>query len=497
MNRCHLIALLCLLGATALHGPSVRAQAPEHEAFFASTLAARERARAAGAELLAPDTFDRGMRDYERAVRISERGRDPDAFSRQLGRAEAFFVSAAQSAEVAAVTLAIPIASREAALAAQAPERAPALWEDAMEALDDAARQLERDVSNDVSDEADRAHEYFRQAELVAIKEALLTDARETISTVASDRVENEAPLTLAKARSLLDQATALLERDRYAQDEPVRLAALASYEARHASYLANQIRSVRDRTSSQEQLLLSWEEPLERLAARLGVEARFDRGWQALADALEQRIAALAGREDEVARLEAQLAGLQQQMTGLREELDGAMARERAYRRELAELDSAMAALEQVASEPPTPTPPAPCSEATFTRLFSLDEAEVLRENNRLVLRLVGLEFPSGQARLPADDPLLGKLAEALGQCEGHRLTIQGHTDARGDADSNRRLSQARADALRRYAVERLAIDDALVSAIGLGETRPIAGNDTAAGRARNRRTEVVIWPR
>ena len=71
--------------------------------------------------------------------------------------------------------------------------------------------------------------------------------------------------------------------------------------------------------------------------------------------------------------------------------------------------------------------------------------------------------------------------------------LTIEGHTDSRGDADMNEALSRARAQAVR-DALAQLGIDGERMSAVGYGETQPIADNATSEGRARNRRIAIVV---
>ncbi len=96
-----------------------------------------------------------------------------------------------------------------------------------------------------------------------------------------------------------------------------------------------------------------------------------------------------------------------------------------------------------------------------------------------------------------PASFPLLDSVAATL---ETHldisRLEIEAHTDSRGSAAYNKRMSQERAEAIRRYLVGK-GIPGARLVAVGYGEERPIDTNMTAAGRANNRRVELLVKAR
>jgi OmpA-OmpF porin, OOP family len=106
-------------------------------------------------------------------------------------------------------------------------------------------------------------------------------------------------------------------------------------------------------------------------------------------------------------------------------------------------------------------------------------------------------VQFESGSANLDADAlRILNILGSILRECTttgGLRAEIGGHTDSSGNDDSNRRLSQLRASAVRLALIERGADRERLVSR-GYGSSRPVADNETAEGRAQNRRT-TITW--
>ena len=105
-------------------------------------------------------------------------------------------------------------------------------------------------------------------------------------------------------------------------------------------------------------------------------------------------------------------------------------------------------------------------------------------------------LKFDSGSSRITAAGSfaILDEVAQALTDSTFiKRIRIEGHTDSAGEDASNLRLSQTRADAVKAELIKR-GIDPARMEAVGYGETRPLAPNTTARGRAENRRTEFNI---
>jgi outer membrane protein OmpA-like peptidoglycan-associated protein len=108
--------------------------------------------------------------------------------------------------------------------------------------------------------------------------------------------------------------------------------------------------------------------------------------------------------------------------------------------------------------------------------------------------VELVGLYFDFNLATLkPESDPALQEIAKAIGQAPTRALRIEGHTDSIGNEQYNSDLSQRRATAVKTALVQGFKVRDSLLSTAGYGESRPVESNDTLAGRARNRRVELV----
>lgn len=108
-----------------------------------------------------------------------------------------------------------------------------------------------------------------------------------------------------------------------------------------------------------------------------------------------------------------------------------------------------------------------------------------------RIVLRGVQFDFNSSAIR-PEAQPVLDQGAELLKQNPDVTVSVEGHTDAIGSEEYNMALSVRRAESVYRYLVNR-GVDPERLTVEGFGKTRPIADNDTEAGRAQNRRVELV----
>ncbi len=120
---------------------------------------------------------------------------------------------------------------------------------------------------------------------------------------------------------------------------------------------------------------------------------------------------------------------------------------------------------------------------------------AETKRTEQGLVSKLKSdILFDSGKSQLkPAADENLAKMAAIMKRYPENVLTVKGYTDATGSAARNRTLSEERALAVKNQLVSG-GIPADTVSVIGMGPDAPIGDNNTADGRAQNRRVEIEI---
>lgn len=185
----------------------------------------------------------------------------------------------------------------------------------------------------------------------------------------------------------------------------------------------------------------------------------------QAAIAANEQR-AAIASRQAELRRTQNQLA-MQQSLTQTQAQLAAEQQRRQEAERRTAE---AMAQLTSIAS--------------------------IKKETRGTVITLSGaVIFASNKAELlPAARAKLDQVATALKQSEPNaKFLVEGHTDSRGADDTNQELSSRRAAAVRDYLVQQ-GVPAERITSVGRGEADPVADNNTAEGRANNRRVEIIV---
>jgi len=444
---------------------------------------ALEAAQAANARLLAPRAFTAGLTAYVDAENDLARGRNIDRIRNRLSTAVGAFNDAVETAEIASITLAPLIKTRDDALNASADNFAVELWTEAEGAFDAASRRLESGDIRGARSRAETAEALFRDAELTAIKAQYLSQTRALLAQADQARVPRFAPKTYERAQALLAQAEQELNENRYDTDLPRSLAQQANYEARHAVYLAERVRILRDDDWTEEDVILAYEQPITEIAAAAERVAQLDAGTEPVTQELVAYIEDVRQRE---LQLEIDLDESRRRTVGLEEEIReldeqlGGVSQERVA---LVQRLEAEARIREQFSRVET--------------MFARDEARVSREGNGIIMRLVGLTFEVAKAEVdPGYGQLLQKVHDAVEIFPRSQVVVEGHTDSYGGDESNMALSRSRAEAVGAYLNTELGLAPFRVSAVGYGETRPIANNETPQGRARNRRIDIRIEP-
>ena len=137
-------------------------------------------------------------------------------------------------------------------------------------------------------------------------------------------------------------------------------------------------------------------------------------------------------------------------------------------------------------------PTPPAPAPAPRPTATESEIEKKLIATGQ---IRLENVYFETNKAMLlPESESSLNEAGEALEKFPGLGIEVQGHTDTRGTANYNLRLSQARAETVRSYLIDHFRLDRGNLIAKGYGESQPEVKEKNDEDRQRNRRVVLKV---
>lgn len=126
----------------------------------------------------------------------------------------------------------------------------------------------------------------------------------------------------------------------------------------------------------------------------------------------------------------------------------------------------------------------------------FKPDEAEAFQQGGKLLIRMKNVNFASGRAELPGSSLAgLAKVSEIAKALNASEIQVEGHTDSTGNDEQNKTISEQRAGAVASY-FQSNGFGDIKVQSVGYGFSKPVTTNKSKAGRALNRRVDIIITP-
>ena len=217
--------------------------------------------------------------------------------------------------------------------------------------------------------------------------------------------------------------------------------------------------------------------------------------------------LAYIAVRRAELAEAQAQVVAAVNERNKTAMDLRAAQAQNAADTRTALQRTEEQLALERQQAKQSAQTAEQRLAEEERARIAAEDKAKqtmldleklanVKQEQRGVVLTLSGsVLFKTGKATLlPQAKTKLQEVAKVLAVGD-QKMIIEGHTDSRGKATTNQRLSEARANAVRTYLISQ-GVPSARIESVGMGATAPVADNTSVEGRANNRRVEIVLPP-
>lgn len=433
------------------------------------------------ANLMAPESYKKAMDTYNQALRNFKDGKNLKDIKNKLAKVQKLLKKCLDVAKLGRVTFETTIKAREDALKANAPEHVKAMFDDAENAFVSAAKKLEKGDIKGVKKKIPTIDALYRKAELNAIKTSIIGNVRNLMSEAKAVEANKYTPIIYANAQKLLNESEAILNSNRRSESSAQEKAEAAEIEAKHAITLTRKIKWLKKNQKEWENFILDREILIEDIARELGFHATFDEGLDRPLKEIRKTVSILQREKkdllQEVSEKDKEISALNDKLKSYREKEQGLQAelQEKQYKLEMKKRREGLI--------------------HSVENMFAGNEAVVLRKGDDIILRLIGLTFPSGKATIrPEYFSLLATVQRAIRKFPNSAITIEGHTDSRGDARYNENLSFERASAVKKYLLANMGLDESRITAVGFGEKRPVASNDTANGRAKNRRIDVVI---
>ena len=347
--------------------------------------------------------------------------------------------------------------ARQMAIAAGANAMMPAEFEALDNKLRKAAEKVEEGDLEGAKKWRPEMIQGYGEVELAALKQDATEKARQDIADAIQKDADDFAPKTLKLAREELALAVAVLETNRTQRDKARGHALRSSQLAKRSVEITDLIRDFDRRDFSMEDIVLWYQKQLAWINEPSGEELPFYLPNQEVVDTLRNKLSTYA---------EMQQSELATRMD-LQSRLDTVEKQNR----------DAQARYDKIQD------------------LFSPAEANVYRQGHNVLLELHAFNFPSGQSEIQSENfALLDKIVTAIRVFPNPSVVVSGHTDSIGSNALNESLSQKRAETVASFLEKVGGFDKTRLTAIGYGESRPVASNETAEGRASNRRIEVLI---
>ena len=470
------LALGGLLSACAAGGPATRPPVDNPKELVAAFEGEVAGARDRQVQILAPGWFEKADQALADARRWLEAQAAVSKIADAVARGREHLGKAEEMAAVSRTALADLLPSREAARKAGAARLAA--YEDTEADFLRLTRAIEQNNLGYAIKNKERVKAAYHDLEISSIKGDALGEALALLDQLDALAARKHAPQTTALAFEKYQEADRFISQNPYASQEMNRMARDARFHANRALQITRQALASKEMTP--EAVALWVEELLQRITRQLSAPDMRARSFQVQEENIFSSIQALQENRD---YLSAKTESLKNEVDELSARVINLEGRSRAEQEAMARLE-AEKRFNQKFTEIQT--------------FFRKDEAEVYRQGDYIMIRLRGIKFPVGRAViLPANYELLRKVQQAIRNFDDPDVVVAGHTDSTGSNAVNEQLSLERAEAIREYLIANNIVPSNRVAAVGYGSARPLQSNETAAGRAANRRIDVAIAPR
>ncbi len=467
--------------------------------------------------IFAPKKFAKADRRFTEVKDAIDEGKKERTIEKLLSETAEYAELTLSAAGTGKLTLEEYLEPREKAKAAKAASLVPELYEKAELQFLKATAKVESGNVKGGLKEAAKAIPLFENAEMEGIRADIMGTADALIQKAVEGEADKYALSTLDKAKTARTKCDGILAKNRYERDESLKAVGLAEYEAAHALNITTRVRSLKRNDQAWEKLIQSYEIEMNRVSDAIGAEhLPFDRGPTAAADSLIYYIRDLQSKTSSSGDLTDQLSSKllstinrldpdysASDPLSMAERLDlrlsDLLAEKESMSKQITEKEFMITQLQGENQEVSAQLEERTAKEEKFKKakmVLNPSEGEVLfNSSNDVVLRLSGLSFDVNKSDIKDEHiPLLEKVKSIIELFGDSKLFVEGHTDASGESAANIALSEKRAYAVMQYLRQTLLISADRISAIGYGDEKPVASNQTTEGRAKNRRIDIII---
>ncbi len=414
-----------------------------------------EQARNDEIPVFSPDLYNASKDSYNEALQQAMAG-DPKATATAT-KSLSTLSRANQTAENSREVLEEVVKVRDKARNANAPSLNAEAYQDAEEQFMALTRDVEQgNIADAKAGRADVMRAYS-QIELTALKGSTVEAALEAINKAKAKDVDEIAPKTFNKAMEEYNLAKKTLDADRTDTEKASVHAGLAVWNVDRATQISEIITGFKASDFSAEDQVLWYQQQVGRIVAPVEPNVAYNLPNKDMVKGLNQTLTGLMTSRDE----------LDQQLTDVTVQKSQESKRQQAFAAKFAFIQN----------------------------LYSATEAEVYRQQDNVLIRAQGFAFKPGTSEIDATNfALMNKIIQSISQFPNSKIVVSGHTDNTGNEQLNLKLSQERAEKVAQFLIEVGKIPSDRIEAVGYGKDRPVANNETTAGRAANRRVEVLI---
>jgi OOP family OmpA-OmpF porin len=390
-------------------------------------------ARAQQYDVLSPNNYTEAEKTLNKAKKYKEKDKPTEKILEQVSYSRAWLNLTNEKAKLAESVMKDITDARAGALKAGAPQYFEKDWKKAGNELENITGDIEKGNLRPADKKGQTLTQKYHDLERRSVGKTFLGRAYSNIEVADKAKAEKIAPRTYSATMTKMDSTQKLIAADPRNTEAIRKAADVATLETMHLLDVTKKVQG----GNSEELVLLT-----------------------------ERQKTQISGLKAETATTEMQLDRTKEQLS----------VTEQARARKEALLSRA----ERVRSE------------------LKPTEAEVFAQGDSLMIRLKGLQFPTNQATLGTrNQALLKKVRSALEGIQVSKVRVEGHTDSVGSEQRNRALSQKRAEAVENYILANGVLSSNQIEAVGMGYDNPIGDNATKAGRAQNRRIDLVIEPK